>query len=117
MLCQKQHNRWKQLASWPINLQISGGREFAVIVSAPPEFDADGFTLTSCALHIPLEISSLSGCPDGRPHFAEESGRGPSSPIGSSFSAIAEAEAGVGKFSFDVSIIVAVPFRFRILAG
>jgi hypothetical protein len=64
-------------------------------------------------------MSSLSGCPDGRPHFAEGLGRGPYSPIGSSFPAIAEAEAeaGLGKFSFDVSIIVAVRFRFRILAG
>jgi hypothetical protein len=101
----------------PINFQISGGREFPVLVTASPEFDADGFTLTSCALQIPLEMSSLSGCPDGRPHFAEGLGRGPYSPIGSSFSAIAEAEAGVGKISFHVSIIVAVRFRFRILAG
>jgi hypothetical protein len=106
VLCQKQHNRWELLASWPINFQISGGREFAVLITAPPEFGVDGFTLTSCALQIPLEISSLSGCPDCRPHFAEGFGRGPSSPIGSSFSTTAEAEARVVKLSFDVSIIV-----------
>jgi hypothetical protein len=117
VLCQKQHNSWKLLTSWPINFQISGGRAFAALVTAPPEFDADGFTLTSGALQIPLEISSLSGCPDGRPHFAAGLSRGLSLPIGSSLSAIAEAEAGVGKFSFDVSIVVAVRFRFRILAG
>jgi len=114
MLCQKQHNRWKLLTFWPINCQISGGREFTILVAAPPAFDADGFKLTaSCDLQIPLEILSLSGCP----HFDGALGRGPYSPTGSCFSAIAEAEVVVGTFSFGVSTIVAVRFRFRILAG
>jgi len=106
---------------WPINLQISGGREVA---PAAPAFDTSGLTLTaSCVLQDLSENSSLPCCPDGRTHFAGGLGRGCSNPLGwpssppeTSKPAITECEAGATEFPNGSSMIVAVRFRFRILA-
>jgi hypothetical protein len=126
VLSQKWHSRGKLSTFWPTNLQISGGREVAftvVAAAAAPAFDADGLILmTSWALHNPLEILSLSGCPDGRTRFAGGLGRGCSNPLDGpsllpegSEPAVVEGEAGAVEFSIEVSIIVAGRFRLCIL--
>ena len=125
MLSQKQYNRGKLFTFWPINLQISGGREAAVIVAAAaPAFETGSLTLmASCTLQDPPEKASLPSCPDGRARFAGGLGRGCSTPLGwpsspheASETAVAEGEAGATEFSIGSPMNVAVRFRFPILA-
>ena len=99
---------------WPIDLQISGGKEIAAAAAVDAAaFDANGSSLTaSCALQDPPEGLSLSDCPDGRMHFAGGLGRSCNAPLGSPSS---PPDAGAEEFSIEVLIIVTARFRLCIL--